>query len=188
MAPADHAATLLRGHHPVSTRGLGQARCVLGNRLTPTGLVYWQVEATRTTDGSCSFIFGVMSSVFLGDEYPGAGISSWGVDIECNSATTTLRMQHAAKRLHEVVCETICRQDTHRCGLLLDVDNRSLSVIDGETSQNIFTFQNIDTSKGVTPIYGVYPGSYYGTLRLINPEEIKNSTLLPFPVVHRDVI
>lgn len=180
MAQDDYA-NLLGDHHHKFEEGLRNPYTVLGNPLMTHGRLYWEVEATHAAGDCCSFRFGVMSSETPGYHYPGSDGESWTVDLECDNSTTTIRMLHANQCLHEEVCNNTSGQHANRYGLLMDIQNRSLSVIDHKSSHSIFAFTNLNTSRGVTPVFA-FDYFHKSTLRLVDPDEIQHAPLLPFVV------
>lgn len=177
-ARATYAAHLLDDHYPQAENELHHANNVLGNIHMTDGRLYWEVETLRTAGGWCSSIFGVTSSVMQEGGVPGRDSATWAVHLQ-DDATTNIRMMHADQCLHEEVCGVIGqrKQHTHRYGLLMDIENRWLSVIDVKGRNSLYTFTNVDTSRGVWPIVAVYKKC---TVRLVDPDEIPDAPLLPF--------
>lgn len=180
IALAKYAAELIGDHHPVSPVGLHHPWSVQSHQLALTGRLYWEVEAMHYADGHCLSTFGVMVTSSLGKDYPGADAESWGVELRCDTIKTTIVMRHAGVNLYEEVVCCVRGPHTHRYGQLLDCSSRSLSVLDAENSKIIYTFENVDTPKGITPVFGVYNSS---TIRLAEPAKINEKPMLSFPVV-----
>lgn len=159
-------------YHPESKIKQRYANVVLGTPCITSGRLYWEVEAAHVADGRCHFHFGVTSSPKPADCDPIKDNTSWGVYFDCDNERTTIIMRHADQCLHKVVLNIASKHLIHRNGLLLDIDKRSLSVIDSKSKKMIYSFTNVDTTRVITPFFSVYDKM---TLRLMCPDEIQHA-------------
>lgn len=175
IAAVYHAAELLDDHHPESKNQMLSPLVVLGNARMTTGRIYWEIEAAHETDDRCALAFGVTSSASPQDYDASVDAASWVVWFSCENAIAAIAMLHAHQPLH---AENVTSgHPTHRYGMLLDVDMRSLSVIDINSNKTVYVFANVETSEGVTLIFAV---SGKCPLRLVDPNEIQSMPLLSF--------
>lgn len=192
------AFSTLGDHFPGSARRLVNGVTVLINGVTVlgmpllvTGLLYWEVEIDRRDAKAIHlYSFGVSPSI-AGDHDFQADDVFWVV-LKCDGieGSINVKMMHRDQCLHEEVliwCVKEYVNDYVRYGLMLDIDNRTLSVsynhyryipgcVTVKICRNLFTFENVCMSKGITPIFKVIDS---GTLSLVNPNPNQIECLKP---------
>lgn len=164
-------------HHPESNKELRYKNIVLGNIMMVSGSLYWKVEAEHKPGGCCRFLFGVTSSLTPEECNPVTESMAWMVQLDCDNTKMTISMLHAGHCFHTEDYRITTSDCTHQFGLWLNTDKRSLSVIDANDINIIYSFMNVDASQGITPIFAALDCA--GTLRLLERDEIGHAAMLP---------
>lgn len=206
---SDEFALLKLGdYYPGSAKECKDPQTVLGKPLPMTDLLYWEVAIAdkvydyfnleqlysfwnlpynrnalyTTTNQNKLYSFGIVPSTSPWDHDHQAD-DVFLVVLNCNVSASSInvKMMHKGQCLHEEILRWRNIQSHNGFGLLMDIDNRTLSVAYNteESCRLLYTFENVDTSKGITPMFKVVD---YANLYLMNPNSLQLNNLRPFLV------
>lgn len=172
-----YALSQLGNHLPGSARELKNPATVLGKPLPMTGLLYWEVAIAKySSNEKQSYSLGVVPSTSpLCRDHVADDV--FRVVVTC-AQSIIVEMMHKDQCLHKQILCWRENQSHYGFGLLMDIDNCTLSVSHNteKSCRHLYTFKNVDTSKGVMPIFKVV---YSAILSLVDPNLIQFNNLGP---------